>query len=130
MSTHRMRRTALFTILASTCAPMIALAAPQTFKELVEYLVTIMNMLVPIIITAALVVYLFGISQSVLDFGGDKGRDKMKAYMFYGILIIFVMVSIWGILNLLQDTFFSSDAGLFFSPDDEIIIFDCGFGEC
>lgn len=125
-----MRYLSLIPIVLTSLTPLVALAAPQTFKELVDYLVTIMNMLVPIIITAALVVYLFGISQSVLDFGGDKGRDKMKSYMFYGILIIFVMVSIWGILNLLQDTFFSSDAGLFFSPDDEILIFDCEFGSC
>ena len=112
--------------------PMVALAAPSTFKELVDRLVVLMDLLVPLLITCALVFYLFGISQNVLSFSDQKGgNEKMKAYMLYGVLILFVMVSIWGILRLMSDTLFATGGQAdFLAPPAEGLDLDCGLGEC
>lgn len=113
--------------------PAVAWAAPSTFKELVDRLVVLMDLLVPILITIALIFYLYGISQNVLNFSDQKsGNEKMKAYMVYGVLILFVMVSIWGILRLMSDTFFASGGSSSFGApsSSDTLDLDCGLGEC
>ncbi|MBP9668890.1 MAG: hypothetical protein KBE09_01215 [Candidatus Pacebacteria bacterium] len=124
-----------YVVVASTLLlmPAVAFAAPSTFKELVDRLVVLMDLLVPLLITVALVFYLFGISQNVLNFADQKGgNEKMKAYMLYGVLILFVMVSIWGILRLMSDTLFSTSgtADFLAEPSDSAFDIDCGLGEC
>ncbi|PIR83703.1 hypothetical protein COU18_03450 [Candidatus Kaiserbacteria bacterium CG10_big_fil_rev_8_21_14_0_10_51_14] len=84
--------------------PAIALAAPQTFAGLVNVIVGYINIAIPVLITLGIVIYMYGVSTNILKFG-DENREKFKAYFVWGILILFFMVSIWGILRLLQSTF-------------------------
>jgi hypothetical protein len=92
-------------------APSIALAAPKTFQELVNLLVILMNNAVIVLIVLGLVVYFYGVSTNILHFqeGASSSWEKIKAYFFWGIIVLFVMVSIWGILQLLQNTLFGGD---------------------
>lgn len=85
--------------------PAIAFAAatPHTFKELAHLLVNLINIAIPMLITAGIVIYMYGVSTNILNLGEDS-KEKMKAYFFWGIIILFLMVSFWGILRLLQDT--------------------------
>ena len=86
-------------------APSVAFAAtPKTFSELANMVVSIVNALTALLVLAAVVFYLFNISM----FTGKAGeeRAKMKNIIVWGILAIFVMVSIWGILRIMQSTLF------------------------
>lgn len=86
--------------------PAIALAAaPRNWSELVNSLVSIMNAGAITLITLAFVGYFYGISSNILVFDGDAHGEKRRAYLVWGVIILFVMVSIWGILQLLQNTF-------------------------
>ena len=98
------KRAALF--LTSFLAPSIALAAaPNTYTELANQLVTIMNAGTGVIIVLGVAFYFWGISTNILKFG-DKDKEKFRAYFFWGIIVLFVMVSVWGIVGLLQSTLF------------------------
>ena len=91
--------------LALLVSPAIALAAaPRNFMELVNLLVTIMNAAVIVLVTLGLVTFLYGVSTSIYE-AKDKGGEKLRSYVVWGILILFVMVSIWGILEVLKNTF-------------------------
>lgn len=93
--------------------PAVALAAtPRTFQELASFAVTILNSGTGLLILLGVVVYFYGISINILKIGEGE-KEKIKAYFFWGIIVIFLMVSIWGILRLLQNTLFGSDR---FSP--------------
>jgi len=92
--------------------PSLALAAPKTFSELAGTIVSILNSATGLLILAGIVIYFFGISRNVLKMK-DEGGAKMRAYFGWGIAIIFVMVSIWGIIELIQNTLFGTDR---FSP--------------
>ncbi len=87
------------------CIPAVALAAPNTFKDLANVLVGLMNASVGLLVAAGLVIYLFGMSFNILEFGTNS-KDKVKAYFFWGIIVITVMVSVWGLVALLQNTLF------------------------
>lgn len=85
--------------------PTIVLAAPTTFCELVKLFVNIFNGLTALMVLAALVAYLYAIFRHMNQVG-ESSRTKLKNVMLWGFVGLFVMVSIWGILRILQDTFF------------------------
>ncbi len=86
--------------------PFVASAeAARTFQELAVDIVEILDATTAVLIVAGIVVYFYGISTNILNFS-EGGAEKVKAYFFWGIIVLFVMVSIWGILRLLQDTLF------------------------
>lgn len=89
--------------------PTLAWAAPQNFQALAYTIVGILNNGALLLITFGLVVYFWGIASNIGHFGDEKGQEKLKSYFFWGIIIFFVMVSLWGIVNLLQSTLFGGD---------------------
>lgn len=97
-------------------APALALAAasvtasPTTWNGLVNILVAIMNKGIGAMVFLAVALYFWGISSNILKFGEETDAQKKRSYFFWGIIIIFVMVSVPGILYLLQNTLFGSEA--------------------
>ncbi len=107
-----MRFTPFVSVLLLLAVPTLAsAAAPRTFLDLSNLIVNILNNATAVLIVAGVVVYFYGVSTNILSFS-EKGGEKLKAYFFWGIIVLFVMVSIWGILRLLQSTLFggSSDS--------------------
>ena len=78
------------------------------FKSLISCIGSnILNPLVALIMAAALVVFLFGVLKFIKD--GDKPEERKKggAMMMYGIVGFFVMLSVWGLVSILTNSFFS-----------------------
>lgn len=98
-------------MIAVILVPAVAFAqAPRTFQELAADIVDILDATTAVLIVAGIVVYFYGISSNILNFS-DDGGEKVRAYFFWGIIVLFVMVSIWGILRLLQNTLFGGNVG-------------------
>lgn len=107
----------LLPILLVAFVPSLALAAtPHNFKELANLIVSLLDAGVGLLITAAIVLYLFGISRSIYQ-SGEKGNDALRTYAVWGLGTIFLMVSIWGILQLLQNTLFG---GTSYAPSGSV----------
>lgn len=66
----------------------------------------LINQAVPLLIGAALVGFFAGLVMFIWK-GKEGGESlaKSKQFMIYSIVALFLMVSIWGIINLLQDIF-------------------------
>lgn len=92
-------------------------AAPRTFSELVNLAVTIIDTATGVLVTAAVAIYLWGVSTSIWK-TGDEASTRAKTYFFWGVIVLFVMVSIWGILRILRDTLFAENpyGGTSFTP--------------
>ncbi len=96
----------LATIALLALSPAVALAAtPKTFSALVDLLIYLINGAIGVLVLAAVVIYLYGASTSILSLNTEH-KEKMKAFYLWGILALFIMVSIWGILSLLRATLF------------------------
>lgn len=104
-----MRLSRLVGPLALLLTPIIASAAPRTFLDLSNLLVNILNNATAVLVVAGIVVYFYGISTNILSLS-EGGGKKARAYFLWGIIVLFVMVSIWGILRLLQSTLFGSSS--------------------
>ncbi len=64
----------------------------------------ILNGLVGLAILVAILAFFWGLLKYLFQGGGENKAEALKV-MFYGVVAIFVMVSIWGIIRLLQNTF-------------------------
>jgi membrane protease YdiL (CAAX protease family) len=77
----------------------------NTFKDLVDRAVnTIIAPIVPLLIGLAVLVFLYGVLNFTFSEGGAK-KEEGKQYMIWGIVGLFVMVSVWGLVAILQGTF-------------------------
>jgi hypothetical protein len=81
---------------------------PTNFSELVFIFVDLIQAALPVIFGLAFLVFLWGLVKFIFRLEGDeKAVADGKNLMKWGLLALFVMVSIWGILR-----FFYNDLGL------------------
>lgn len=107
MKNALIRTASLIVIIA---VPGIALAAPRNFAELVSLFVSILQSATTVLVAGAIVVYFYGVTAGIWK--SSKGdTSELRSYIGWGITILFVMVSIWGILRILQNTLFSGSSG-------------------
>ncbi len=96
--------TTIFATLASF--PMIASAGPANFKEVVQLIIGMIQAVVPLVVGLTLLVFIWGIFQLVRN-NSEDSRKEAIAVITYGIIALFVMVSVWGLVSILTSTFFS-----------------------
>jgi hypothetical protein len=89
----------------SACSINPNIAGGITLKYIIMNLIIgcILTRTAYLIIMAAVVVFLYG----VFKFMRAEGEDKQKGreFIFWGIIGIFVMISLWGLVAILQNTF-------------------------
>lgn len=100
------RRTFPVVLLSAIPTLALAAAAPTDFKNLANMLVDIIRTATIVVVGLGFVYYLWGIVLALKEGGSAKGWEKFRTMAPWGILIIFVMVSIWQILRLLSNTLF------------------------
>lgn len=63
---------------------------------------TINNVLVPVIFAIAFIVFLWGAFDTfIVGANSEEVKEKGKNLMLWGLIGFFVMVSIWGLVNIL-----------------------------
>ncbi len=68
--------------------------------------------LIPVLILVGVVTFITGILR-FLNAGDDaEKRSAGRKIMIYGIIVLFVMVSIWGFVNILTQSFFGQNFGI------------------
>lgn len=69
------------------------------FTDLANFVKNVMNAIIPIIFSAAVVWTLYAAFRMIQE-EGDK-KAEWRTSVIYGIVGIFVMTSIWGLVNIL-----------------------------
>jgi len=65
----------------------------------------ILNPIITLLFAGAVVVFLWGVFEFIRDKDSDEAVGKGKQHMMYGIIGIFIMVSVFGIMRLILNTF-------------------------
>ena len=90
--------------------PVLAAAFPfivgaaDGINNVLDRVADIIAQLVPIVIALALLTFLWGVLQYVIAKDPESQKDA-RGVMLYGIIALFVMVSVWGLVQILGDTF-------------------------
>jgi len=76
------------------------------------FLYLINSVLVPLIFAVSFIVFLYGIATAyILNAGNETERAKGHQLMLWGIIAFAVMISIWGLVNVVSNTFGLSGSG-------------------
>lgn len=102
------KKASLFLILSTLFLPQFAYAQ-QTFADLIYSFVgidSIADRLVTLLVGVGLVVFIWGVIRYMTAGADNEQMRRGRKLMLWGIIGLFVMVSMWGLVNIVRDTFF------------------------
>ncbi len=108
----RVYKYAAFVALFATFAPLAFVRAQEYFGQIDLFLIRvngfINNILVPLVFTVSLGFFIYGMFRYFI-YGADNDgdREKGQTLMIWGVVGFVLMVSIWGIVNLLATGLFT-----------------------
>ncbi len=91
---------------AITFAGTPTLVATDAFS-LLKILQNIVDAVIPFIIGLGILVFIYGIFNFISSAGDEEARANAKQLIIWGVLGIFIMISVWGLVNILMGTFFN-----------------------
>lgn len=99
--------TSLFT-LSAVFLPALAFAQQQplgNLSTLIDRFGEIIKALIPIMVGVAVVVFIYGVIRYVLAGGDGEKRKEGTKFMIAGIIGLFVIASLYGLIFVLQEAF-------------------------
>lgn len=94
-------------VLGLICFP--AIASALTLGEVfINITSTILNPLVGLFLTAAVVIFFWGMVKYIYSLG-EKEKTEGRSLMIWGVIALFVMVSVWGLVKAVGLTFGITD---------------------
>lgn len=96
---------------------------PTDFSQLVRIIINLINPLLVLLAGLALLAFFWGLAKFIFRVGGDeKAVDEGKRTMQWGLVALFVMLSIWGIIRFLQSDFLGICGTKLYKEGDSIPI--------
>ena len=102
--------------------PSIAFAQ-VTIETLIDDITSVVVSIIPILLGLAVLAFFWGLVKFINHAGDEKTLEEGKQLMIWGMIAIFVMVALWGILGWLQQEFglnSGADLGTLPSQPDNI----------
>ena len=86
------------------------------FANFVLYLINVA--LVPLIFAVAFIVFIWGVyTYFILGGGNSEKREEGRSFIIYSLIGFFIMLSVWGLVNLITFTFgFQNQRGPAYLP--------------
>ncbi|MBU0723179.1 hypothetical protein KJ973_03225 [Patescibacteria group bacterium] len=85
--------------------PSVSFAAVTTLSEIETAVLEFLNKIPAILVALAVVFFLWSVIRFIKAGDNEDARTQGKALITYGVIAIAVMVSLWGLIGLLADTF-------------------------
>jgi len=95
-----------YSLISSMFLPIFALAGIEKggLMEIIEKIESLFKAVLPLIMTLAVIYFLWALANYMLKAGEEQVEAREQ--MIWGIVILFVMVSVWGLVNILDKTLF------------------------
>lgn len=87
--------------------PLLAFAQVRSIYDAAGLITNLINgVIVPLVFAIAFLVFIWGVFTYFIASGeNDEKRENGKKLMLYGLVGFFLMVSVWGLVNILLNTF-------------------------
>jgi hypothetical protein len=89
------------------------LGSSSKFQDYLNYFTTciINNSVIPLLFAVAVIMFIWGVFQFfILNAEDEKKRTEGKQFMIWGIVALAVMLSVWGLVGILGNTFGLGDS--------------------
>ncbi len=91
--------------------PVVAVAAGGGDGEnmniygVIDQLNRLINAIIPFLVGLAVLVIIWGVFNYISGAGDEEKRAQAKQYIIWGVVGVFIMLSVWGLVNVLANTF-------------------------
>lgn len=85
--------------------PAVVFAQGQDLQGILDIILQLLNSLIPILIVIAIIGFFYGLAKFIFSAGDSEARGQGIQIMIYGVVTLFVIVSVWGLVAILQNTF-------------------------
>ena len=86
-------------------SPVVTFAQFGGIGSLIAEAKFVVAMLIPLAVGIALVVFFWGLIKFIFAQGSETVKADGKKIMIWGLIALFVMVSVWGIVRFFQGAF-------------------------
>ena len=76
----------------------------EVLRDIVDYLGIIIETAIPVAFGGAILAFFFGLARFIFSAGDELKRKEGKSIMIWGLVALFVMTSVFGIIRLFQST--------------------------
>lgn len=97
--------------------PSVAFAAITDVSSIFDFAMKILNSITVLLMAAAVVYFLYGVFQFIKAAGDEEARAEGRNKIIYGIIGLFVMGSVYGLVNILTSTFGLSSTSSIKAPE-------------
>ena len=95
-----------FVITGLALAPTLVFAQSlSNIETLLGSIKRLVSAALPIVAGLALLGFFWGLVQFIFSAGDEGKKDAGKSHMIWGIVALFVMVSVWGLVNFIGGAF-------------------------
>ncbi len=92
-----------------TSADLIPASSDPSFESLVgKFTQSIISPLITLLFGVALLLFIWALVKYITKVNDPKAQQEARQMIFWGIIILAVMVSVWGLVKVVQNTFFDS----------------------
>lgn len=96
----------------SLCAgllPVFAFAQATDIGSLIGIFQNIINAIIPFLVGLAIMLIIYGILGFISKAADEEKRAEARNFIIWGVVGVFIMISVWGLVNILVNTFTFSD---------------------
>jgi hypothetical protein len=79
--------------------PLVSFAQLGNVQSIIQQIGNIINMLIPIVFTLALLIFFWGLVKYL--WGKEQDKEAAKKTMIWGVVALFVMAAVWGLVAFL-----------------------------
>ncbi len=88
------------------------ISTPTTFKEFIILLISIVQLAIPVVAALTMLVFFWGLAKFIFHADNEDKIEEGRKMMFWGVIAIFVMFSVWGLIAFLNNSVFSGGVGI------------------
>ena len=98
-------KTIFFVIISLLITPFVVFAQADNIDQLISTLTDMIVSIIPVVLVLAILFFFWGLAKFILHADDETKRAEGKQIMIWGIIALFVIITIGGITALLQSTF-------------------------
>jgi hypothetical protein len=92
---------------------MAAASTPTNLTGIINIFTDIGLSLIPLLGAVAFLVFVWGVARFIKSSGSEKEIKDSKNLLIWGVVGLFILVTIWGIISFMKNEFgFGSDVGI------------------
>lgn len=113
---NNMKKALAYLLPMAIFVPFVASAQSATIASIMTTISGILNFIIPMLITFAIITFIYGVISYVIA-KDDAAKEKGRNTMIYSIVGLFAIVAVWGLVQVLVNTFLGGNTGNFQGVD-------------